>query len=485
MEAGPAHGGFLCLPAYLTGCLLLSLHRALPTKPGEINGLNSTEVMTEILVTNAYSARNRGDGAIILGMVESLRRTEAFRTADIKISTTDFPADGTRYPVPVVQSFHSLKNLFSSTPDLNCLYFLLVLLPASLFWALARRLGGVDLPVGRHLRDLLRAYDSADLVVAAGGCYLYTTSAVRGNVVLLINIYSFFFGVLLGKPVYLYAQSIGPFADIFQAWMVRNALSRVRLVEYREEVSGQLLDGWHLPVPTHAVADAAFLLPSREPKGILDAGSDDRGPTVGMTVRKWFRDQEDQKRYERTMAAFVDWLADERRSRTVFLPQVTFTEGNDDDRVAARDVVSLVVHQDSARIIGDELSPEEIKWLCGRVEFFVGTRMHSNIFALSLGIPTLAISYQHKTEGIMADLGLAEFVVPITDISLNHLKDAFNRLVSRRTDVSEHLSRVIPDTERKAELGGRLIAEDFVILEDRAKPSGQAPTPRSSLREGS
>ena len=45
--------------------------------------------MTRILITNAYSARNRGDAAIIFGMLESLRRTEAFKNAEIRVSSVD------------------------------------------------------------------------------------------------------------------------------------------------------------------------------------------------------------------------------------------------------------------------------------------------------------------------------------------------------------------------------------------------------------
>jgi len=425
------------------------------------------ETVTRVLITNAYSARNRGDAGIILGMVESLRRTEVLRDADFLVSTTDFPADGERYPFPVGPSFHSLKNEFSGRPLLNCLYFLLILWPSSMIWALGRRLGGLDLPVGRRLRVLCRAYDDADVVVAAGGCYLYTTSAIRGNVILLINIYSFFFGVLLGKPVYLYAQSIGPFASSVQAWLVRSALARVRMVEFREEISGRLLDEWRLPTPIRAAADAAFLVPASPPGDNLEILGRDQRTTVGMTVRRWFRDPEQQAAYERTMAAFVDWLADERESLTVLLPQVTFTEGNDDDRVTGRAVLALVARPDRARVLMEELKPEEIKWLCGRMDFFVGTRMHSNIFALSLDVPTLAISYQHKTEGIMAGLGQGDFVVPISALSLDVLKERFGALVRRRHEVSGRLAEVIPEIELQAELAGRYIAEDFSSIEDR------------------
>ena len=185
--------------------------------------------MTRVLITNAYSARNRGDAAIILGMIESLRRTDAFQDAEIRISSADHPVDSGRYPVPVVSSFHSIKNGFSRNSSANLLYFLAVLLPMSLVWALAWRAGRLDLPLPSTVRGLLRTYADADVVVAAGGGYLYTTSAIHGNVVLLTNVYAFFFAVLLGKPVCLYAQSIGPFAGSWQRWLVRRALSRVAL----------------------------------------------------------------------------------------------------------------------------------------------------------------------------------------------------------------------------------------------------------------
>jgi colanic acid/amylovoran biosynthesis protein len=350
-----------------------------------------------------------------------------------------------------------------------------------MMWALGQRMGEFDLPVGRRLRVLLRAYADADVVIAAGGCYLYTTSAIRGNVILLINLYSFFLGVLLGKPVYLYAQSIGPFASSIQAWLVRSALCKVRMVEFREEISGRLLEDWRLPTPTRAAADGAFLVPARAPSNDLDIRGNHSQNTVGMTVRKWYRDPRAQESYERTMAAFLDWLADERKATTVLLPQVTFVEGNDDDRVTARAIVGLMSRQDRARVLTDELSAEEIKWLCGQTDFFVGTRMHSNIFALSLGVPTLAISYQHKTEGIMASLGLDDFVVPISAISLDVLKEQFDALVRRRHEVCVRLSEVIPEIELQAELAGRYIAEDFSCARDRGgsrdRAASTAPHP--------
>lgn len=428
--------------------------------------------MTRILITNAYSARNRGDAAIILGMLESLRRTEEFREAEIKVSSVDAAADAAHYPVPTIPSFQTVKSSFSASPFLSSLYFLAVLLPLSVVWAVCWRLGRLDAPVSGSLRRLLREYAASDLVIAAGGGYLYTTSAVRGNVVLLINLYCFFFAVLLGKPVALYAQSIGPFAGWWQSRLVRRVLSMVMVVEVREGFSRRLFEEWGLATPVGSVADAAFLLPAREPEESLDPVGSGGGPTVGMTVRKWFRDRDRQLEYEQSLALFVDWLVRETGMSVVFLPQVTFTEGQDDDRVVARRVASAVDRDDRVQVVESELTAPEIKWLCGRMDFFIGTRMHSNIFALSSGVPTVAIAYQPKTAGIMTELGLERWVVPIDGLSLAELQRAFNGVCENRDEIRRRLEVVIPELEAAALAAGELIATTFAGWNPRRDSSG-------------
>jgi colanic acid/amylovoran biosynthesis protein len=415
--------------------------------------------MTRILITNAYSARNRGDAAIILGMIESLRQTSAFREAEIRISSADDRQDARWYPEPTAPSFASLKSDFSRSPTAGQLYFLLVLLPASLAWAAAWRLAKVGLPVPRGLRGLLQTYAAADVVVAAGGGYLYTTSALRGGVVLLTNLYSFFFAVLLGKPVALYAQSIGPFAATWQARIVRFVLARVRLVEVREKYSQRLIDDWKLTAPVGRAGDAAFLLEAVPPAWDSELVRSADGPTVGMTVRGWFRSTQQQMEYEGTIASFVQWLTRERRASVVFLPQVTFAEGGDDDRVVARRIAEAVQRDDRVRVVENELSAPEMKWLCCQMDVFVGTRMHSNIFALSCGVPTLAIAYQPKTAGIMAELGLGDWVTTIDSLDPAKLQASFDALVARTDEIRGHLAEAVPRVMEQALDGGRLIAE--------------------------
>jgi colanic acid/amylovoran biosynthesis protein len=415
----------------------------------------------KILITNAYSSRNKGDAAILFGMLADLGSQEAFRGAEFRISTADYPGDASAYPCAVVESFHSLKQRFTRYRWAQCLGFLLLILPWSLLWAWAWGQWHLDLWAPRPWRKLFRQYAEADLVVAAGGGYLYTRSAWRGNLMLLITVFSFRFASLLGRPVSLYSQSIGPFQTKFQAAFVRCALRDVRPILVREEISMELVASWQLQGPVRMTGDAAFLLPPT-----TECDLPFRLPSsprrVGITVRKWSKGREEQERFERTIAQFIDRIAASGETLVVLIPQVTFAAWEDDDREVMRRLHAQVHARDRVVLVENDLSPLQVKALCGAMDFFVGTRMHSNIFALSMGVPTIAIGYLPKSTGIMRQLGLGRWVISWEDIALQPLQAAFEDLVQSADEVRTELSKKIPEVVRSASLNGRWIAEDYI-----------------------
>jgi colanic acid/amylovoran biosynthesis protein len=213
-------------------------------------------------------------------------------------------------------------------------------------------------------------------------------------------------------------------------------------------------------VPIQLTTDAAFLIEAETPSD-LDLSEHDE-IQVGLTVRRWFRRESDQLRYEQVLASFVDWLIAARRARAIFVPQVTHTLADDDDRTVARRIVGRMKHPDGALLLDRELRPGEIKDLCGRMTYFVGTRMHSAIFALSMGVPVLAIGYLPKTAGLMEELGLSEWTLPIESLEDDKLRHAYDRLVARGQDLRAMLSRQVPKLTAAALRNGRSVEEAFL-----------------------
>ncbi|HID23293.1 MAG TPA: hypothetical protein EYP14_12945, partial [Planctomycetaceae bacterium] len=236
------------------------------------------------------------------------------------------------------------------------------------------------------------------------------------------------FAYYLRKPVVLYNQSIGPFAWTGGVAAARRILGNCVAVIAREEISVRLAR--HLVGNKAVLADdAAFSLPS-SPCDLARHGIRPGRPRVGLTVRAW-ADTAEQDRYEREMAAFVSRILHaDPEARVYLMPQVIFAELGDDDRIVSRRVRSSVAADVRARVVvvDADLAPEELKYAIGHMDYFVGTRMHSNIFALSSGVRVIAVAYEPKTWGIMERLGLERWTVDARDVTCSKLWALFERL---------------------------------------------------------
>ncbi len=116
----------------------------------------------------------------------------------------------------------------------------------------------------------------------------------------------------------------------------------------------------------------------------------------------------------------------------------------DDDRKASRAVYDQMKRQDRVVLMTDRLSHYEIKALYGSLDYLVGTRFHSVIFSLTSYVPAIAIEYEHKTRGIMQDLGLLKWVVKFGDVETKTLIDLFKKLLKEQKTYQHSLEKVVP-----------------------------------------
>ena len=68
------------------------------------------------------------------------------------------------------------------------------------------------------------------------------------------------------------------------------------------------------------------------------------------------------------------------------------------------------------KVVMDELNDVELGTLLSQCELTIGTRLHSAIISMNFGTPAFALNYEHKSEGIMNQLGLPDFGVPLGDL---------------------------------------------------------------------
>ena len=95
------------------------------------------------------------------------------------------------------------------------------------------------------------------------------------------------------------------------------------------------------------------------------------------------------------------------------------------------------------------MSPEELKTLIGNFDYFIGTRMHSNIFATSMRIPNIVIAYEKKTNGIMEIVGLEDYVLEIDTVTSDELISKIDRCINNKTEIINYLNTKVPELKQE------------------------------------
>ncbi|WP_329367289.1 polysaccharide pyruvyl transferase family protein [Streptomyces sp. NBC_01483] len=372
-----------------------------------------------IVVINAYVRENAGDAALLSVCLSQVR--EAFPDADVAVAGME---DAAVHPeFEGVRNIGSLRRYVADGT---------VSLPRRLMRkALVGMAGAVAVALPRPLRrTLLRALPAearreaeavsrADLVVSMGGGYVLARPGLDGYQNVFFVLLPALLAQKAGVPVVWAPQSFGPFPAAAQRRLVGHVMRRSAAVLAREDVSvGELLACGIPEEHIERAVDAGFAFaPGRAVawRDRLGVGPGER--LVGVTARRWLAPTA-QDRYERELARTID-AVQATGARVVLIPQVSTDYLGDDDRVCER---RIAAHCTSGPLMVDEVVDyRDLKGLYDECGLLIGTRFHSVIFSLTSEVPCVAIEYEHKTRGIMADLELSAWVLPIADVTHERL----------------------------------------------------------------
>jgi colanic acid/amylovoran biosynthesis protein len=411
-----------------------------------------------ILLSHVYSKHNNGDAAIVSAQIGELKRT--FSEPQLHILTIESIRPGDNFDgVPMVNAL-----MYSAVaPGRNRfkkLFMAIGMMGYTSLWAYTWRLTRLRLPLPTAWQKPMQLLVEADMQVCVGGGYLRAKADPTSTMLLLLLFHQIWLAKLLRKPVYLYAQSFGPYPTKLQRFIAKHGLRQADVILVREAKSKQLLDRLGFTgEQVIQVPDSAFMFdPPITPslvEQMLGATKLRNGPIVGVTVRAWLNDS-GQAVYERAMAEFIDHVQ-VQGFRVVVIPQVTSTEQNDDDRVVGQRIKQLLKHFENVAVVDKRFTHYEIKSVFAGLDYLVGTRFHSVIFALTARVPAIAVEYEHKTSGIMQDLGLEEWVIPIEAVTAAELVSRFDRLQHAHSSYVKRLNSVVPAYVAQAQETGKVI----------------------------
>lgn len=441
----------------------------------------------KILIVNIHSVRNAGDHALLQAAIQQLRRR--FPNSTITLSMND--QEGYRGSAEAVDSFlHWFRRQdVHGSPLRSWRWFAIpVLLIRLLVTAiLYRQRGYRSMFAPRYEQQrgekqgaeqqsneqqaLLRAYVDADLVVSCPGGYLYSTGKL--GLWFLVTLLTLAFPIWLGKPVYLLPQTIGPLQHPWERWLLRRILPKVRQIYVRDEYSRNLLEtiGVHQP-QIYVTPDLAFGYQEEErvtgAELLRNIGVDpehDR-PLLGVTLLNWAGMESSfhgQEAYEAAVATAIHTFLAQHGGKAVLFAQVRGPALAEDDRLPARRVQQQLRELGTNVVVVEEdVTTAQLKAAYSYMTLFMGSRLHSNIFALTSGIPVIAIAYLPKTRGVMRMLGLERWVVNIEHVEGAPLYELLNELYSDREMVRAQIQTAIATQQSTITAMSRSLYEDYL-----------------------
>jgi len=91
----------------------------------------------------------------------------------------------------------------------------------------------------------------------------------------------------------------------------------------------------------------------------------------------------------------------------------------------------------------------QMKYVIGLCDFFIGSRMHACIAALSQNIPAVGLAYSKKFAGVFESVGAEKLVVDMRRCTQDEILAAIRITFEKRQTIAETLRSTVPDVQAK------------------------------------
>jgi colanic acid/amylovoran biosynthesis protein len=277
--------------------------------------------------------------------------------------------------------------------------------------------------------------------------------------------------LLYGIDLVLLPQTYGPFHRRLSRCLARYILKRAKKIYTRDKAGLEYLDGLlgraQMDGAVRFAPDVAFVLDARKPAALDRDGLTDLraggGMLIGLNIsgllyyggytgHNEFGLKAD---YRQLTDRIVDLVLQKADTRLVLVPHVIPPgryKGNvENDLSASLDVYERLGRRYPGRLFvaRGPYDQAETKYIIGRCDFFIGTRMHTCIAALSQGIPAVGLSYSKKFRGVFESVGVGDLALEMRYADIDELVGAVDRAFRARETTAEHLRVAIPPVRQQ------------------------------------
>jgi colanic acid/amylovoran biosynthesis protein len=272
-----------------------------------------------------------------------------------------------------------------------------------------------------------------------------------------------------GKKLIMLPQTYGPFSRPAARALARRILSHATSV-YSRDHSGvdyvkALLNTDNADRKIKCVPDLGFILDPHRPEDAnahsLEKLKKEYAVIVGLNVsgllfhggytrNNMFNLKTD---YRSLIHSIIDLLTEYRSTAIVLIPHVFPPQGweVESDLTACRWFYEETNEKCPGRIFlsRSKYNHNESKYIIGLCDFFIGSRMHACIAALSQNIPVVGLAYSKKFRGVFEMVGAERFVVDMRQATIEETVATIAKALEQRQASIRDLKAVIPRAQQQ------------------------------------
>lgn len=233
--------------------------------------------------------------------------------------------------------------------------------------------------------------------------------------------------ILMNKELILLPQTYGPYKGSIAKKIALFILKRSKFVISRDENSIEyiriLYKNRIKEKKIRKCPDVAFFLGVKEVPEIEKViGRDGHERLIGININGlMYKGGFSQKNmfglkcdYKKIVDLLIENICNIEGNKILLIPHTYGPKGSIDmDPEVSEEVYRKYndKYLNRIKIIKKEYDQSELKYIIGKCNFFIGSRMHACIAAISQGIPTIAIAYSRKFEGVFGMVNMHDSVI--------------------------------------------------------------------------
>jgi polysaccharide pyruvyl transferase WcaK-like protein len=273
--------------------------------------------------------------------------------------------------------------------------------------------------------------------------------------------------LFMGKKLVLFPQTYGQYSSRVAQIIARYILSNAHIILSRDRESIDLvkdiLGKTNCNKKIIFCPDVAFALDSIAPKDgdiqpFINTGKDN--PVIGLNINGLLYNggytRNNMFNLRMDYKLFVHKLSEAFLKKTnanlLLIPHTFAAHGHvESDPDACAEIFTSLspVYKGRIQIITGEHNQHAIKGIIGRCDFFIGSRMHACIAALSQKIPTAAVAYSKKFKGVFDSIDAGNLVIDARETETQEAVDMIIAIFADRARIEKILQVQIDNAQKE------------------------------------